>query len=124
MEVVLIVRVEGVSIVAGKELLDGLLGEHCRGGVAEGAVVATFCGRLGIFLDVFGNSGIVVVVLGEDVGGEEGVEGVEASHVDALMWIWRSGRCGGRREEQQREGEGRSVVVSEGGSVEGLLNER
>lgn len=29
MEVVLIVRVEGVSIVAGKELLDGLLGEHC-----------------------------------------------------------------------------------------------
>jgi hypothetical protein len=29
MEVVLVVRVEGVSIIAGEELLDGLLGEHC-----------------------------------------------------------------------------------------------
>ena len=90
MEVVLIVRVEGVSIVAGKELLDGFLGKHCRGRVAEGAVVTTLCGRLGKFLDVFGNGGDVVV-LGEDAGGEEGVEGVEASHVDASMWIWRSG---------------------------------
>lgn len=90
MEVVLIVRVEGVSIITGKEFMNGLLGEHCRGRVAEGAVVATLCGRLGILLDVFGNGGIVVV-LGEDVGGEEGVEGVEASHVDALIRVWRGG---------------------------------
>lgn len=52
--------------------------------------MATLCGRLGIFLDVFDNGG-VVVVLRKDVSGEEGVEGVEASHIDAWMWIWRSG---------------------------------
>lgn len=76
--------------------------------------MATLCGRLGIFLDVFDNGG-VVVVLRKDVSGEEGVEGVEASHVDAWMWIWRSGGVvEGNEEQQQREGEGRSVVESEG----------
>lgn len=46
--------------------------------------MATLCGGLSIFLDVLSGG---VVVLGEDAGREEGVEGVEASHVDALMRI-------------------------------------
>jgi hypothetical protein len=45
--------------------------------------VATLCDGLGIFLDVL--SGGSAVVLGKDAGGEKGVEGVEASHVDALI---------------------------------------